>query len=319
LELKLNFDIPSSPTKINSKDPICLIGSCFSDDIGSIMKASKLKAFSNPFGTIYNPHSIFKLLSGNGASDNVIESQGIHFHWDAHSKISGIAAAQTIELFEKSQNQTQQYLKQAKWLIITLGTAWVYRYTKTQEIVANNHKVPNSDFTKELLSINTIVSDFQRLDEYLREINPDLNIIFTVSPVRHIKDGLIDNNRSKAILLESIHRIVEEYPSIQYFPSYEIAIDELRDYRFYNSDLIHPSSQAVKYIWNRFMEVYFSSESKAILDEWEKLKSSLDHKPFNPQSLAHQKFLNKTISKLEKLNEKVDLSVEIQALKDQLV
>ncbi|WP_425391765.1 GSCFA domain-containing protein [Ekhidna sp.] len=315
---KFSFDIPGSKEKINLKDPILLIGSCFSNEVGEKLSQAKFKTISNPFGTIYNPHSIFKLLENDSDKLNVIESQGVYYHWDAHGAISGLTEEETSKRFENQVNQTQNFLKQARWLIITLGTAIIYEIDD-KKIVANCHKVPAKYFKKRFLTQKEIISKFESLHAYLKDINPKLQIIFTVSPVRHIKDGLVDNNRSKAILIDSIHQIVDQHDSISYFPSYEILIDELRDYRFYTEDMIHPSTQAIEYVWNRFVDTYCDEVTVKFLEEWKQIQSAINHRPFQPHSISHQSFLKTTLKKLEKLNEKVDVSVEIKQVKSQII
>lgn len=315
---KLSFEIPASKEKINLKDPIFLIGSCFSNEIGERLTQSKFQGFLNPFGTIYNPYSIFKLLKNEAEKDNLVESQGIHYHWDAHGTISGLSEAETSKNFENQAEKTQDFLKQSKWLIITLGTVIVYE-VDDKKIVANCHKVPANHFKKRFLTQKEILHQFESLHAYLRDINTDLNIIFTVSPVRHIKDGLVENNRSKAILIDSIHQIVDQHNNVSYFPSYEILIDELRDYRFYAEDMIHPSSQASNYIWEKFCETYLDTETTSFIKEWNSLQSAIHHRPFQSQSSAHQTFLKTTLKKLEILSEKVDVSVEIKQVKSQII
>ncbi|MEQ9008774.1 MAG: GSCFA domain-containing protein [Ekhidna sp.] len=293
------------------------MGSCFSDKIGDYLSENKLQCLSNPFGTIYNPHSIFRLLSNSSEANNVIESQGVHYHWDAHGEVSGLSETETITLFEKRNKQTQTFLKNCKWLIITSGTAIVYE-NQVGNIVANCHKVPAKDFKKRFLNQDEITQQFASLHSYLNDINTDLNIVFTVSPVRHIRDGLIENNRSKAILIDAVHNITSQYKNTSYFPSYEIVMDELRDYRFFKTDRIHPTEEATEYVWNRFMETYFDEETKSFIQEWSKLKTAINHRPFQPESASHQVFLKSTLEKLQKLNEKVDLSVEIAKVRQQL-
>ncbi len=313
----LEFNIAPSSKKISINDSIFMMGSCFSDEMGALMRQNKFDCLSNPFGTIYNPYSIFKLLEAESQTENTIESQGIFYHWDAHGTISGLNQKGVESIFESRQDQTQQSLKSANWLIITLGTSFVYEHINAG-IVANCHKVMASSFKKRLLNQEEITSHFERLYSYLSELNPKLNIIFTVSPVRHIRDGLIENNHSKAVLIDAIQRIIHKYQDISYFPSYEILIDQLRDYRYYDSDMIHPSKEAIQYIWETFAHTYFDTETQEVLKQWSKLNSAINHKPFQPQSDSHQKFLKSTLEKMEKLNEKLDLSVELKQLKEQI-
>lgn len=314
---KLEFDIPKSPEKITLSDSVCLIGSCFSDEIGAHLSGNKFNSLSNPFGTIYNPYSIFKLLADQAESKHIVQCQEVFYHWDAHGIVSGLSAEKTQALFEQKRKDFQSYLAKANWLVITLGTAIVYEYEKVG-IVANCHKVPSANFNKRLLDKNEIIGQFSKLHSHLENINPNINILFTISPVRHIRDGLIENNRSKAILLDAVHSIKEMYKKVQYFPSYEILIDELRDYRFYESDMIHPSNAATKYVWERFSQTFFNQETLDTLAEWGKIRASLNHKPFQPQSKSHQTFLKNTLKKLQHMNEKMDVNVELEQLKKQI-
>ena len=316
---KLNFDIPRSKETIHIKDPLYLIGSCFSDEIGQRLLINKFEAISNPFGTIYNPTSIFKLMRGEFRPENIIESQGVYYHWDCHGEIAGLSPEELNERFLICQEQSKAFLQKTKWLIITLGTSYIYRLKSTDQVVANCHKVPQKEFAKELLTTESIIEDFNQTMNFLKSINKGLQIIFTVSPVRHVRDGLVENNRSKGILINATQQIVDNYDNCSYFPSYEIMIDELRDYRFYRRDRIHPSEEAVDYIWDRFIKTCFDEESQHFLEEWKKVKSALNHRPFNPKSEAHQYFIKKTLDQLNQLNELVDVSVEKESLEKQLL
>lgn len=293
------------------------MGSCFSEEIGTLLRENKFDCLSNPFGTIYNPHSIFKLLAKKVSANNITESQGVFYHWDAHGVISGLTEEAVKSSFEEKQRELQSFLEEADWLIITLGTSFVYEHENVG-IVANCHKIPDKNFTKRLLPQKEIIDQFCEFHYYLAGFNKNLNIALTVSPVRHIRDGLVENNYSKAILLDAVHSLTAQLDNVSYFPSYEIVIDELRDYRFYRSDLIHPSDDAIKYIWQRFGTTYFDSETLKIVAEWEKLKTSINHKPFQPQSEAHQSFLKNTLNKLIKMNEKINVRVEIEQIRNHI-
>jgi len=315
----LDFPIKDYPEKINLKDSVYLIGSCFSHEIGQKLIESKFNVLSNPLGTLYSPSSIAKVLTGDINLNRTIENKGVHYHWDAHGEIAALEQNQLkIELKDQLE-KSKGFLESSKWTIITLGTAWVYYYLPSGEIVANCHKVQNEKFNKKLLPIGSIIDSLLKSIDHLKKLNANTNVIFTVSPVRHIKDGLIENNRSKARLLEAVHEVVARDQNFFYFPSYEICIDELRDYRFYAKDLVHPSSQAIDYIWERFSDLFFDDETKRFLNKWNKLSAALNHKPFLPRSDEHQKFLRSTLEKLEGLSQEVDLSGEIASVKAQLL
>ena len=311
---KLDFEIPESVEKIDLSDKIVLIGSCFSDEMGMHLNENKFRYLSNPFGTIYNPLSIFKLLSDKANKEDLIESQGVFYQWDSHGSISGLSEKETKDLFAQKNDETQEFLLSSKWLVITLGTSIVYEHEGVG-IVGNCHKVPASRFRKRFLNQQEILSQFQELDAYLSGKNPDLNIILTVSPVRHIRDGLVENNRSKSILIDAVHTIVDRYENVNYFPSYEILIDELRDYRFYGQDMIHPSTQAVKYVWEKFAATFFSTETNKVLYEWTKIRAAINHRPFQPDSKAHLNFLESTLKKCIDLGDIINIESEIQEIK----
>ncbi len=318
MKLKLDFTIQSSFKKIELEDSIYLIGSCFSDEISKKLSSNKFQVLANPLGTIFNPISTFKIVSGSINPNDLVESEGVYFHWDAHRKISGLSKKEAADIISSKVEESNQFLSKSKWLIVTLGTAWAYRLRSTKEIVANCHKIDDDKFHKELLDVKTIVGAFREFKMKMTKINPYINIILTVSPVRHIKDGLIENNRSKARLIEAVHDTVERFENVDYFPSYELMMDDLRDYRFYHSDLIHPNQQSIDYIWDRFTEIYFSNDALVFKEEWKKVEAALAHQPFQPKSQSHQNFLRETLESLSKLNEKVDLSKEIQKIKSQL-
>ena len=319
MKLQLDFPIRPSFKKINLEDSVYLIGSCFSDEIGDKMQSAKFNSISNPFGTVYNPHSIFKILSGKIDHNDTVESDGVNYHWDAHGEISAIKLDDLKKLTKQKVYESYQFVQKAQWLVITFGTAWVYRNRKSGEIVANCHKVPDNEFYKELLTIEEIADSFRSFKRDLTSTNPYINIVFTVSPVRHTKDGIVENNRSKARLIESIHDMVDRFENVAYFPAYEIMYDELRDYRYYKRDLVHPSPMAVDYIWDKFCETYFDDETRTYLGRWNKIQDSLNHRPFQPKSKSHQAFLKATLKNLESLSKKVDVKEEIKVIKSQIL
>ncbi|MEQ8471833.1 MAG: GSCFA domain-containing protein [Marinoscillum sp.] len=318
----LPFNIEPSSVKIRLKDPIFSIGSCFSDNIGERLKHHKFDVLANPLGIIYNPYSIFKnlklILTEGIDPENFIKNRGVYFHWDTHSTISGTELEDFKKLLNDRSLLAQKSLINAEWLIITLGTTYVYKYKETGKIVANCHKVPQSEFEKITMASSEIVGDYLETMDLLRSINPKIKTILTVSPVRHIRDGLVANNLSKSTLLQAVDQIVRRDGKSSYFPAYEIMIDVLRDYRFYKDDMIHPSEQAVGYIWNRFIEGHMDDKAKAFIEEWQRILKSLSHRPFHPSSPDHQKFLKSTINKLKSLEAVVDVNKELEQIKSQL-
>lgn len=304
-------------------DRVFTIGSCFSDSIGLRLRDSKVNTHVNPFGTVYNPHSIHKLIRyaifNQSVPDHTYLTHGdVNLNYDFHSELSALSATALRNQLTNAIGSTHHFIKDASWMMITFGTAWAYERTDTQEIVTNCHKQPASFFTKQLLTQKKILESFGVMYNELKKINPIIRIILTVSPVRHLKDTLELNSVSKSILRVACHTLQESYDDVSYFPAYEILLDDLRDYRFYKSDLIHPSPEAENYIWGKFVERYFNADLRQFLDVWQPLQLALRHKPFHPTSQAHQQFLRETLNKLEALRSRVDVSGEIEKLKESL-
>lgn len=295
------------------------IGSCFADAMSHKLGAHKFDVLANPFGIIYHPISLFKLLRGDLYPAALLLNDGIYAHWDVHSHLSGLDRQGTEAQIASQLAKSEETLKKAQWLIITFGSAWAYRVKETGHLVANCHKMPQDTFSKELLSIQEMVEAYVQTEQYLKKINPELKVILTVSPVRHKKDGLVENNRSKARLLEATHQMVAASDATQYFPAHEIVMDELRDYRFFERDLVHPSEWALDYVWERFSHTYFNEDTLQFCDQWSKLSAALHHKPFHPSSEAHQRFLKKTLKSLKALEGSADIAYEIDLIKAQLI
>jgi hypothetical protein len=235
-------------------------------------------------------------------------------HWGSHSHISGASRDEVKAALTNARIDALKSLKKASWIIVTTGTAWVYRLLSEDILVANCHKIPQKQFKKELLSVSQIVDQFSLVHTQINLINPSLNWLFTVSPVRHVKDGLIENNLSKSVILQATHQLVESHTNCHYFPSYELVIDVLRDYRFYERDLIHPNELAIDYLWGNLKTSWFSTETTNTVNQIDEIKSALSHRPFNPESEQHQSFLRKTLEKAQQLHGHVNLANEIDQL-----
>ncbi len=320
---KLSFDVHPLSESFTQEQSVLLLGSCFSENMGQKFEAHKFTALTNPFGTIYNPLSIFRNLrlsleQGDQSNHRITEHAGVFYSWDTHSAISSLNATELASNLDRVYANTGSFFESADWLIITPGTAWVYALEDSAEIVANCHKHPQHTFRKRLLTTEEIMEAFQATHALLQAANPNVQILFTVSPVRHIRDGLVENNQSKSILLTAVHEIIGQNPNCHYFPAYEIMIDELRDYRFYAEDMIHPSQQAIDYIWGKFVKAACTPDTQQFLSEWQKIRAALNHRPFHPQSEAHQQFLKVTLSRLERLSNVVDVQAEIATLKNQI-
>ncbi len=291
---------------INYNSKLLLLGSCFSEKIGNKLSYYKFQSEQNPFGILFHPKAIETFITKTTNKEKYTEND-VFFHnerwhsFDAHSVLSSSSKEELLTSLNNNITSAFQQLKSASHVIITLGTAWVYREIATDTIVANCHKIPQKIFLKELLTVEEVSESLEAINSLIKSINPETTIVYTLSPVRHIKDGFIENQRSKAHLLSAIHQTNEPRNNTHYFPSYEIMMDELRDYRFYAEDMIHPNQTAINYIWEKFSEVWFSEEAIETMKEVETIQKGFAHKPFNPNSEAHLLFLKKLQQKKETL------------------
>jgi hypothetical protein len=306
MNFRTKVAIEESDYKIDHHQKISLIGSCFTHNIGNKLKADKLDVSINPFGILFNPMSIanaikFCVLQGKFEKSQLLNRGEKWLSFKHHSQFNALSANDSLKEINESIEASSDYYNDADFLIVTFGTAWVYTYNETGEIVANCHKIPNNQFTKRLLSIEEIVEEYKKVIIILKDHNPRLKIIFTISPVRHWKDGVVENNRSKAVLHLAISQLVKEMKEVSYFPSYEIVLDELRDYRFYKEDMLHPNQMAVDYIYERFSQAFYTKETTDLIDKIKKVELALSHKPFNPNSESHQKFIELTNKKIRDL------------------
>jgi hypothetical protein len=247
-----------------------------------------------------------------------IESQNIWYNYDLHSDFSALSSDELRMKAEGTIKHAGDILKESNWLFLTFGTAIGYYLKSNGEMVANCHKISTGQFTKEFVSQKQILSSFDSLHSQLKSFNPDLKIIVTVSPVRHLRETLELNSVSKSILRIAAHSIQKDYEDVSYFPAYELLLDDLRDYRFYGKDMLHPNEIGEEYIWDKFCASYLEKESKSTMQDWEKARKSLEHRPFHSDSEAHDKFLRSTLSQLNKLQDKLDVSREIQQIEKQL-
>ncbi|WP_431109742.1 GSCFA domain-containing protein [Winogradskyella poriferorum] len=297
MNLQTNIKLEKQPYhQIDYSSKLMLLGSCFSENIGGKFEYLKFQSEINPFGILFHPVALENLITRSINQDFYTEDELIYHNeiwscFDAHSRLNSVLKDDLLSKLNEQIKLMYQQINASTHIIITLGTAWVYRYIATDKIVANCHKIPQKQFQKELLSINDIVASLENIIALVRRVNPKVNFIFTVSPVRHLKEGFVENNRSKAHLLSAIHQTVEPRKQLYYFPSYEIMMDELRDYRYYNQDMIHPNNVAVEYIWEKFKTVWLSEDAIGISQKVANIQTKKAHRPFNPNSDAHQKFL----------------------------
>jgi hypothetical protein len=289
--------IPQNLNPIDYNSKIVSLGSCFAENMGDKFQYFKFQSATNPFGIIFNPVSIDKIMD-RVINEVLFTEEDIFFHnerwhcFEVHSDLSHSDATELLAIMNQILKEIKKQLEEATHVIITYGTSWVYRNIESDGIVANCHKVPQKQFVKELLSVATIQESITNTIDLIQSINPNCHFIFTISPVRHLKDGFVENQRSKSHLITAIHNLLSENNKLQseYFPSYEIMMDELRDYRFYAEDMLHPSQVAIDYIWELFKESAISETAFATMDAVESIQKSLQHRPFNPNSESHKKF-----------------------------
>lgn len=317
INLSTKVIVPKSNFTITHQSPILLIGSCFTEHIGLKLVENKFKTCINPTGIIFNPITVVKSLKSVFEKKQYAENELTNYNekwisFDHHGSFSSFDKEECLNQINQSIVESHQHVKKSKTIFITLGSAWVYEY-EGFGVVSNCHKIPNKQFAKRLLSVKEIISVFNQIKVDLK----GFNVVFTVSPVRHTKDGLHENNLSKATLLLAINNLVNQNDNYHYFPAYEFVIDELRDYRFYKDDLVHPTEMAVNYVWEKFKSSYFSEDTNTLVEEIQKVKQAVNHKPFNFESNEHQQFIIKQIELMKGIEEKypfLNFSVEVKQI-----
>lgn len=317
MQFHLGFKPQISDHKITHHDELLMIGSCFSEHIGKRLNDLKFRVHTNPFGIVFNPKSIEIALKRiiertYYTETDVFEKDSQWFCLEAHSSISAGSQAQLITDLNAIIDQGHDKLKSAHYLMITFGSA--YAYKTSEKVVANCHKLPQSHFDKILLETHDIVADYQKLSDQLLQFNPNLKLLFSVSPVKHLKDGVVENNLSKAILIQSVHQLIKQNKHYFYFPAYELVNDDLRDYRFYEADMAHPNAQAINYVWQKFSETYFDASTLALNDKLDQIKQAFHHRLFNENSEPSLAFKEKYRLKCLDLNKEsafLDLTTEL--------
>lgn len=302
--MQTNIPLETESPQIDYSSDIVLLGSCFTGNIGWKLDYFKFRNLQNPFGIVFHPIAMERLIKRAITRDqfmagDLFEQGGVWHCLEVHSLINHSEKNACLKLLNDLLEQLRESLEKASHLIITYGTAWGYRYLKSDLLVANCHKIPQKEFRKELTSVSDIGTSIMSSLSAVRQINPEIVIITTVSPVRHLKDGFVENTRSKAHLITAVHKAIESMENTTYFPSYEIMMDELRDYRFYADDMLHPSAMAVDIIWERFSKVWIAPETNSLREQIAEIQLAMQHKPFNPESEAHQKFLSRLQKKTE--------------------
>ncbi|NRA92062.1 MAG: GSCFA domain-containing protein [Psychroserpens sp.] len=319
MELQTKISLKPTANKIDYNSKILLLGSCFAQNIGEKLDYFKFQTLQNPFGILFHPLAIERLIDNavhkkQYSDEDVFSNNGLWHCFDTHSRLSDSSKENIIKKINKTVFDTHSYLKEVTHVIITLGTSWVYEHKASDNVVANCHKIRQTEFEKQLLSIEHITECLTRIIHLVHEVNLDAQIIFTVSPVRHLKDGFVENTLSKSHLISAIHQVLSfkashtelvevQGESLHYFPSYEIQLDELRDYRFYKEDMLHPNALAVTYIWERFVSVWMANSTHDIMKMVDTIQKGLAHQPLNPDSEAYKNFLKDLKSKINHLKE----------------
>lgn len=335
MQFQLPIEIKRFQYSIKYPDNILLVGSCFTEHIGNTLADLKFSTLQNPNGNLFDPVSVCKSLisyiqNKQYSVADLFQLNEVWHSWNHHSRFSNVDANECVRIINESQNKANSFLKEADWIIITLGSSFSYRLINQSESskaspspfmergqggeVANCHRAPAQWFTKHLLEIDETVSLLDNCYHHLLQFNPKLKIIFTVSPVRHIRDGVVENNRSKARLIESVHHLVNKFDQLYYFPAYELVIDVLRDYRFYDIDLVHPNYMATEFVLDKFSETCIDDETRLLMEEVNKIVIARKHKPFQPDTNAHRQFLKTHFEKAKTLQEKysfLDLEEEL--------
>ncbi len=306
MNFRLTFPVAPLEPSLQYPDKLLLTGSCFAEEIGSRLQQHKFNVQVNPNGILFNPLSIAQSLQSY-MDGRVYREQDIFLHedlwhsWDHHSRFSSASAATTLETINASQAAAAKRLREADWLIITLGSAYVYVLKENGKIVANCHKVPDQAFYKRLLTADEIIAALDNMMHRLFFANNKVNILFTVSPVRYVRDGVVENNLSKAILLQAVHHLVNKFNRLFYFPAYELVIDDLRDYRFYKEDLVHPNELAIQYVWDHFAGSCLHPDAQQLLKQVADILRARQHKAFNPSTPQHLQFLSAYAKKTKAL------------------
>jgi hypothetical protein len=317
MDFMINITIRQPARQVNYRDKIMLVGSCFTEHIGNSLEELKFTVLQNPNGILFDPDSVCRSLNSYVTNKKYSEKDFFQLNdvwhsWEHHSRYSNVNLKEAVRIINDSQQKAHEFLAEAKWLIITLGSSFSYRLTpqpplhmwKGGEPVANCHRAPPQWFQKDIRSIEQIGSQFVQCLDKLFAFNPWLNIIFTVSPVRHFRDGVVENNRSKARLIEAVHELANKNDRVYYFPAYELVIDVLRDYRYYDVDLVHPNYMATEFVLEKFEEACIDEESRHMIKEIEPIVVARKHKAFQPETRAHQQFLKEHLQKAKTLQKK---------------
>jgi len=323
MEFRTNFSISPQLPKVTYNHPVIAMGSCFSSMLGRQLELGKMGVLSNPFGVVFNPVTVCELITFSIQEKELPEegflaSNEYYYHYLTHSSLHARTMAELKQRLRTIQKEVRAILSQASHIFFTWGSSYVYEKHPEGLLVANCHKQPGSQFIKRLLTLDEMKSAFSKSYAEIIRLQPTIQLILTVSPVRHTKDGIPENQLSKSLLRILCHELAESHPQVSYFPSYEWMLDDLRDYRFYKSDLIHATEFAEEYIWQEFQKVYFDKITQTLWGRIKRIQTSLSHKPLQPESMSYQTFLRNLLYEMEELMSLVDFSSEIEKVSRQL-
>jgi hypothetical protein len=314
MKFRFEFEIKKLPQPITHRHKILLMGSCFTENIGEKLEKYKFTTLQNPNGILFNPVSVTEALTDYIEARSFTEKDLFHYNegwhsWKHHSRFSAIYTNEALQKINTAVITAHNFLKQADYVIITLGSSWVYLLTDKAlnapvgSVAANNHKGLANWFNRKLLTSEDVLGALENVIHRLSLFNPNIKIIFTISPVRHLREGAVENNRSKATLIQAVHHLVDKFDRLYYFPAYELVIDDLRDYRFYAEDLVHPNYFATQYVWEKLVTACMDERTKALMEEIHSINLACQHKPFNSLSEQHKSFLNASMQKAKALQE----------------
>jgi len=324
----MQFHIPLVPppaaVRIRHRDPMLLAGSCFTEHMADRLRRHGFDTLDNPNGILFNPHSIATSLRRAihpepYRTDDLFHHEGLWASWDHHGRFADPDPDAALEAINTSLARAHAFLHGCRWLVLTLGSAFVYRLADGR-IVANCHKVPAARFTRERLSAEAVLDSLSSTVDDLAEHHPDIRLIITVSPVRHLRDGFVDNNRSKAALITAAHALCERHGHVAYFPAYELVIDDLRDHRFYMEDMVHPNHLATEYVWEHFTAAWVEPQAREAMKEVARLRTAMAHRPLHPGTPAHAAFRKTHLALAHDLAARlpwVDLSREMAYFQDE--
>jgi hypothetical protein len=320
MRLRSEAELPPTDWRIAHSNPLLLCGSCFSDRVGALLREDKFEVLANPFGTVYHPVPLVATLVAAASGDlaalaqRTFEHQGLWRNWHLTGDFAGRTREEAEAHLAKAFAVAQSFFSRTDFLVLTFGTAWGYVLKEDGLLVANCHKVPQAAFEKRLSTPEELAAALRPQLQTLVAARPSLRVVLNVSPVRHLRDGVANDRLSKSVLRLLCHQLTQEFPACLYFPSYELITDDLRDYRFFEPDLMHPTTQATEYVYERFGQLFFTEATRSLLSRWRSICKELNHRPQFPGSQEHQRFVAQLRAKLEAIGNELDVRAELSTL-----